>query len=418
MSQDDQLYSFLLAVYKQITPERVYSWIKADSEGRGILRRTDYAFGFKSEEYPQYHMNPDDDNEEGLLRILTHIKDSKTKQNYCELECRSINRIIERVTKRCTAIKEMLGYSLTADYERLDGYKKHVLAEWLKDISHDVSCWEVSSIPQDTLLYRLREISSKENAQILDFYHIPFTQRYLMRTFRYSIPGYPSLYVASSVYGAWEEMGREKINKYGYIAFKAKQDLKLLDLRWRFDEEFSKDKEQLMLYILKLPIIIACSMQLRNSSERYVPEYIFPQQIFMLLMEVLQKNDRDYIWRRKKSIKTPTIGVMYTSCKKAVWEELCASDKLINTFCKKGSIEEITNYALLTYFPMKGAFYKYSYSLGENLYASNPYWIEKEPSVNECAHDTLYSIQRHFENERLVWQDLGDEIKKAEKIKY
>ena len=59
--------------------------------------------------------------------------------------------------------------------------------------------------------YRIR--IHKENFPIAidNFFHIPFEKRGLVKTQRFSIPGFPSLYLGSSIYLCWEELNRPNI---------------------------------------------------------------------------------------------------------------------------------------------------------------------------------------------------------------
>lgn len=406
MSQNDQLYDFLKAVYIQITPERVYPWIKADSKGRGILRRTDYAFGFTIADGNKQKIYKEDENRYGLLKILKETIDPNTKTKYSDAKNPNIDEIIQKVYQTCDDIKRLLSKYLIADYDACDQLQKNILEQCL--INQDAVSEGATTAFRGNL-YRLREIKINPKKRILDFFHVPFTERYLMGTYRYSIPGYPSLYTSSTVYGAWEEMDRKDITKCGYMIFELKKDIRLLDLRWRFrDSELINNVEKLKNYILHLPIIIACSMQVRHSREKFVPEYIFPQQIFKWLMNQLQKHKTDF--------DTSMLGVAYTSNKPVVWEELCkckgkANDKEEDR--EINYLREVTNYALLAYLPIDGDFSKYSYKFGSILYAKYPYWLRKQPSAYDSAYQSLYKIQNEL-NKLQPWHELGEEIMKEE----
>lgn len=404
MSQNDQLYSFLLEVYKQITPERVYPWIKADSKGRGVLRRADFAFGFTQEDGNKQKIYKEDENNYGFLRILKDTIDPDSKKKYSEAGNPSIDEIIKKVYQTCDAIKCVLSKYLIADYDACNQLQKNIFEQCF--MTQDIVSNDVTTSFRGNL-YRLREMKSTPKKRILDFFHVPFTERYLMGTYRYSIPGYPSLYTSSTVYGAWEEMDRKDITKCGYMVFELKKDIQLLDLRWRFkDPELINDVAKLKNYILHLPIIIACSMQVRHSREKFVPEYIFPQQIFKWLMDQLQKHKTDF--------GTSTLGVAYTSNKPVVWEELCKckiNDK--GEYREINYLKEVTNYALLAYLPIDGDFSKYSYKLGSILYAKYPYWLRKQPSAYESAYQSLCKIQNEL-NKLQPWYELGDVIMKEE----
>lgn len=403
MTYNDQLYDFLKAVYEQTTPERVYPWIKADKKGRGVLRRLDYAYGFTIEKDNKHQILDEDDNPKGLLRIFDNV----LKNNiYNDEDIVIIQNFIDSIEQTCEDVKDVLRKFLVANFKSSND-KAVTLLE--NSENGTLNKGLETCLLHESKLYRLRKMKSPKEKRILDFFHVPFKERYLMGTYRYSIPGYPSLYCAESIYGAWEEMDRSELNEFGYAIFKVKEDFRLLDLRWRFeDEELINNEDKLLKYMHRLPLIIACSMQVKHSRDKFVPEYVFPQQIFKWLMDRLQKMSYS---------EEDILGVIYTSNKATVWEELCKcgekraveSDESLLTY----RLREITNYALLAYLPIDGAFSKYSYNLGSKLHAKTPYWLRKPASAFESTYKTLYKIQNEL-NDTKVWHDVGEEIWKDE----
>jgi hypothetical protein len=65
-----------------------------------------------------------------------------------------------------------------------------------------------------------------------DIFHIPFEKRQLVASQRYSIPGLPSLHLASSLWIAWEEFDRPDLASIHASRFEGKGDLKVLDFGW------------------------------------------------------------------------------------------------------------------------------------------------------------------------------------------
>ena len=77
---------------------------------------------------------------------------------------------------------------------------------------------------------------TKESSE--EMYHIPFELRYKVGNARFNIPGFPIFYLASSVYGCWEEMKRTDLDFANVALFKPTKDLIFLDLsvsNTRFD---------------------------------------------------------------------------------------------------------------------------------------------------------------------------------------
>ena len=379
--------SYLKKVYHDISKEVVKSWITPDKEfGRGILRRLDYAYGFDQENGNPMQIKNEDVNPLGLLHILERYHDVD--------EDEQIRALVEQVREDCETIKDLHYKFLVADYEKFN--KK--TTKFLNDIFISLDFYGnvlTTTLPAQTIIYRMRKIDKPEhpNDSRIEFFHVPFSKRYLMGTYRYSIPGYPSLYGSSTLYGCWEEMGREDVTEYGYAALKTTNAIQFLDLRWRFDSELTANEDQLAAYILRLPIIIACSMQVQHAADKFVPEYIFPQQIFQWLISKLRKDT-------KNKART-TLGVIYSSTKHDVWEALCSNEI---------KIDEVTNYALLAYISPDDIT-QYSETLAKKLNVQVPQWIDKHVSAKKSPYQILTSIQTELSTTHLTyWKNMSQYI--------
>jgi len=150
-------------------------------------------------------------------------------------------------------------------------------------------------------LYRLRTGPLTQLTQ-RDLFHIPFEKRQLVASQRYSIPGLPSLYLASSLWIAWEELGRPDLASLHASRFEGKGNLRVLDFGWSPSlaglstfghsdgaETFGEfAKGQAIIW----PLIAACSLVRRHPGTPFVPEYIIPQ---FLLQWVQREKDLDGI---------------------------------------------------------------------------------------------------------------------------
>lgn len=63
--------------------------------------------------------------------------------------------------------------------------------------------------PQTQNFYRLRHNSTNHVYSRKEMFHIPFSERGKVSTQRFSIPGFPSLYLGRTLYICWEEMNSE-----------------------------------------------------------------------------------------------------------------------------------------------------------------------------------------------------------------
>lgn len=85
--------------------------------------------------------------------------------------------------------------------------------------------------PVNTSWYRMRIFESqKHNLSHKHMFHIPLDRRGIVKTQRYSAPGYPCLYLGASIYTCWEEMHRPNLNCCFVSHLRNIQEIKLLDL--------------------------------------------------------------------------------------------------------------------------------------------------------------------------------------------
>ena len=151
-------------------------------------------------------------------------------------------------------------------------------------------------------LYRMRlgcntDISRKE------IFHIPFDQRHIVSTQRYSIPGLPCFYLGGSLYTCWREMGSPNFEDIHVSAFVVNCDpgLKFLDFsktpkwiaNWLAQKSDTLDDDQnrfLSAQIVLWPLIAACSIKSLYPKANFKPEYIIPQ----MLLQWLTKNITDF----------------------------------------------------------------------------------------------------------------------------
>ena len=145
-----------------------------------------------------------------------------------------------------------------------------------------------------------------------ELFHIPVTMRHLVKTERYSMPGYPCLYLASQAELCWYECGKPKqftMAKFDipqedeehlqFIDFSANLMLLKYDfLSWFHNEKDTKlVRNYLLKHICTYPLRAACSVMVQYPDASFKEEYIIPQ---LLLQWVAHDDDFD--------------GIRYESC--------------------------------------------------------------------------------------------------------
>lgn len=160
----------------------------------------------------------------------------------------------------------------------------------------------IKEIKNTNIFYRIR-VGDNRNYNREDLFHIPMGKREFIRPYRYSIAGYPCIYLANYIELCWFECGMPKKFSFSKFRFnpKDKIPLRLIDFskhqRELIDGAYfgylnHKDKKELIddyliKYIITYPLRAACSVKVKNRDNPFIEEYIIPQ----LLLLWIRHND-------------------------------------------------------------------------------------------------------------------------------
>jgi hypothetical protein len=136
-----------------------------------------------------------------------------------------------------------------------------------------------------------------------EIFHPPFDQRHLVHNQRYSNAGLPCLYLGSSTWVCWEELGRPDLDKVFVSLFRFAEDVSVLDFSLPPMEAWNKYKQVqealrtpnpyrkksleflatygphfVQDYVRLWPLIAACSVK-RSAPGSFHPQYIIPQML-------------------------------------------------------------------------------------------------------------------------------------------
>lgn len=164
--------------------------------------------------------------------------------------------------------------------------------------------------------FRIKEGQDRKK-QKAELFHIKMDKRNKIGAYRYSVAGYPCLYLATDIELTWFEAGMPKQFSYCQMAIDENNDdgLRLIDLSnrpvdflssitcWvlnanRQQKDAKKFFKHLIKYIVTYPIAAACSVKVQDRNCKFVEEYIFPQ----LLMQWLRDSDNIDGVRYKSSL--------------------------------------------------------------------------------------------------------------------
>lgn len=144
--------------------------------------------------------------------------------------------------------------------------------------------------------YRLRVKEQNYPLHKRELFHIPFHLRHLIGTQRYSINGFPCLYLSNSIYVAWEEMRRPNLNSIQAMLLRTENEIQYLDLTTdyytrKFDSN-TIGESVLIQQLITWPLKAACSIKVLEDKAVFKPEYILPQ---LLLQWLRNENKQDAI---------------------------------------------------------------------------------------------------------------------------
>lgn len=170
-------------------------------------------------------------------------------------------------------------------------------------------------------LFRLRSVSDAAKHIRKDLFHVPSCARSMISTCRYSIAGYPSLYLTTSVELGMEEIGGATnnvlVSRFKIIRPQKELNIRVLELGIKPQDFFEQNREYSRSardlsdinlrnneirsnYLRWYPLIAACSFIKANKKSPFSSEYIVPQ----LLMQ----------WVRKQIGRHELMGIRYFSC--------------------------------------------------------------------------------------------------------
>ena len=113
-----------------------------------------------------------------------------------------------------------------------------------------------------------------------DIFHIPFSKRTLVGSQRYSIAGYPCLYLANSVYVAWEEFHRPSLDTLNFAKLQFSDHVNFINFSPHDFRDSLNDSSDLRSFFQKMllyPVLLICSVKVAKPDNPFKPEYIFSQ---------------------------------------------------------------------------------------------------------------------------------------------
>ena len=232
-------------------------------------------------------------------------------------------KYLEEIKSNCHDILKTIDYYFQGNPAQAFDYFKDNVMEYLKNDPIDIfqKNGYQDMLRNDPLnLYRVRNVSQEKRYLREDLFHTPYNLRNKVASCRYSIAGYPCLYLGTSLSLCCEETKKKDDNLTKVAArFKLKRlpddgnnrMIYVYDLALKPEDFFIERRDldgrliyygnhKKCRYTMWYPILAASSVIQSNSNDSFVAEYIIPQ----LLMQ----------WLKSESDENTLYGIRYFSC--------------------------------------------------------------------------------------------------------
>lgn len=232
-------------------------------------------------------------------------------------------------------------------------------------------------------LYRVTCVPDNKPYDRKRVFHTPYNMRSKVSTSRYSIAGYPSLYLGTSLELCCEEIHLNPYKDFALAAaFKLERTLEYTNTNIRVIElgvkpqdfigleptneiarrtiphDLLKETKVKSAYLLWYPLIAACSFIRTNKNDPFAAEYIIPQLLMQWVRSEMSSSHQDEY--------DQLIGIRYFSC---------ASIK---------SSDMGFNYVFPTSGQQKSAELPYCSVLTKSFKLTNPKYVHEYDNIHSC----------------------------------
>ncbi|QFJ53930.1 hypothetical protein [Pseudobutyrivibrio xylanivorans] len=190
-----------------------------------------------------------------------------------------------------------------------------------------------------------------------EMYHIPLDKRDLVGTERFSVPGIPCLYLGTSVYDVWLEMGRPAYSDFNVSAIKLTEKGKkmqilnlvatpylLLGLNSPIGDENNMDSNlSIIKSLLRIyPLVIATSIRNKSPRGKFRSDYII-SHLIMLNLKKLGIDGVAYLSKRILSSEEDIVLPQMVNVAFPAFESSSVNEKY-GEICEKIQITRPANY--------------------------------------------------------------------------
>lgn len=309
-----------------------------------------------------------------------------------DMSNRSVKPYVELIKKICGLLTKTVSYYLNGfpskSYSTFEQVMDLLMINPLKIFQKNVMEQFKTSInsygeDDDLKLFRVVNVEDNRPYQRMRVFHTPYNLRSKVSTCRYSIAGYPSLYLGTSLALCCEEINMNPHQNYALASiFKLERTLEytntliqVIELgvkpqdfivnrnndninARRISYSLLEDSSIRTAYLLWYPLIASCSYIRVNKKDPFAAEYIIPQLLMQWVRsEMCSKQNGEY---------DQLVGIRYFSC-----ASVKASDMGFN-------------YVFPTSGMQKSAELPYCSVLSKAFRLTNPVYIHEYDDIGKC----------------------------------
>lgn len=193
--------------------------------------------------------------------------------------------------------------------------------------------------PHELMAFRARKCDTHDLFSRTEMMHIPNHKRHLVSNQRFSLSGYPCLYIGASIYACWEELDRPDIEKFNITCICNEKLIHFVDLT--LPHFNAKNFSSEYIYASILPWL--CSFRAKHKGYAFVEEYTIPQMLMSILISSR---------KRSGSVIQDIMayqGLMYTSTIYNTNKDLFNEQRLMTNYVVPILGDKINGYGLCEY---------------------------------------------------------------------
>ncbi|MDN5554380.1 hypothetical protein [Prevotella sp.] len=158
-----------------------------------------------------------------------------------------------------------------------------LLKKYLVDEDGNIKL-NTDTLNKDKPLYRMRSQKGYDLYERKELFHIPIDKAQNIPSARYSINGFPCLYLGASLYVCWEETRRTDIDKVNYVKMVPTKQIPFVTTLC--PNKFNEKSDVIQFFIFAL-----CTKMADNDSDAFQFQYAFPELLLSILI-----HSKDEAW--------------------------------------------------------------------------------------------------------------------------